>query len=86
VNEERPTARMVAGLQILSSGFFASKIAKFIRRRCSETPYIGGTLEPLKVKEACQSLHHAKIPQMENISKPRFSIKIYGFQEIMSTE
>jgi hypothetical protein len=39
-----------------------------------------------KLKEACHSMHLAEMPRMKRISKPRLPIKIYSFQEIMSTE
>jgi hypothetical protein len=47
---------MVARLQIVSSGILALQTVKFITLQCGKIAYVGGTLGPLKVKEAFQSL------------------------------
>jgi hypothetical protein len=41
-----------------------------------EIPYLGGPLGPLKVKEACQSPHLARIQGMKRISDPPLPIEV----------
>ena len=58
MNEEYSSTRMVAGLQILSSGFSGLHSVKFITLQYGEIPYVGGPLGPVKVKEACHTRNY----------------------------
>jgi hypothetical protein len=46
----------IAGLKMLSSGFWDYQTVKFITLHNEEIPYVGGPLGPLKVNESVYSI------------------------------
>jgi len=53
VNEGYSTAQMVAGLQILSRGFWNHQVVIFVTLQDRKIPYVEGLLRPSKVNKAC---------------------------------
>ena len=51
-----------------------------------EPQHIGGPLGPVKVKEACQSPHLAKIQEIKSISKPPLPIQLYTICQNVSLD
>jgi hypothetical protein len=77
------TARILASLQILSSGFLAY-LGPIFWPIWRDT-ICWGTLGPLKVKQSCHCTHLAKIAGMKSTSKPRLPIEIYIFGQNFSS-
>ncbi len=86
VNRRWSTLRMVPGLQILSSRFLGSVLARCSWNHLTKNHNIlRGGFGPIKVAIACQPLHLVKSSEIKIISKPRWAIELYTFRQNLST-